>query len=113
MEEQNPLKDAIDTLFLNALDRYGDAIEKFWIYESEVCPCCNTSQIDSLEIEGENKVSVNSYIYRDLNVLIAYFLCSKCITKLLKKGKKAVQEYAEIEETLKKAYCESLITGAN
>jgi hypothetical protein len=113
MEEINPLKDAIDALFFKALNLYGDAIEKFWIYEDKICPCCKIRKIDPFEREGGPAMSLNSFMFRDMNVLIAYFLCGKCINLLLKKGKKGVKEYNSIEETLKVAYCDSLKSEAS
>jgi hypothetical protein len=113
MNEFSPVKEALDSLFFNALNSYGDVIEKFWIYESEICPCCNTRKIDTPERKNSQSMSLNSFMYRDMNVLIAYFLCSKCIFTLIKKGQKGIKEYKSIEETSKKAYCDSLITSVS
>lgn len=72
MGEENSMRDAIDELFLKSLSLYGDAIEKFWIYESEICPCCKTRKLDTLQRDG-GAGHIIKFIY------IQGYECTYCI----------------------------------
>lgn len=108
MEEHDDLQEAIDFFFYKAKELYGDAVESFWMYENEYCPCCNKRKIDRMKAGEDLLLSLNAYLYRDMNVLIAYLLCSVCISDLLKEGKQQKKMYSKIENRLKKAYLKSL-----
>ena len=45
-------------------------------------------------------------MYRDMNTLIAYLLCSNCASEIFKKRNKSKTIYPEIEESLKSSYLE-------
>jgi hypothetical protein len=106
MDDDITIIEAMHELFSRSKELYGDAIESFWFHESEVCPCCNRNKIDNLNAGKESALmSLNSYIYRDMNVLIIYFLCIPCITRLpVTTGQKQKDLYNSIEQNLKDAY---------
>jgi hypothetical protein len=85
---------------------YGDKVETFWFYESETCACCNKRKIDKVNTGTDSALlSLNSFMYHNMNVLILYFLCSRCITDLPVIGKqKQKNMYNSIEQNLKYAY---------
>lgn len=108
MEYNEEITAALYELFSNAEKMYGDALENYWFYESEICPCCNKNKIDLLAMGNNFALSLNGYMYRDLNTLIAYLLCSRCIVELFRKDKRSKVLYKEIEKALKQAYSEHL-----
>ena len=108
MEKYNDSQDAIDFFFYKTKELYGDAIESFWMYENDKCPCCNKRKIDGMKAGEELLLSLNAYFYRDMEVLIAYLLCSVCISDLIKEGKQQKKLYIKIENRLKNAYLKSL-----
>lgn len=108
MEYNEEITASLYELFSNSEKMYGDALENYWFYESEICPCCNKNKIDPLAMGNKLALSLNGYMYRDLNTLIAYLLCSRCIVELLRKDKRSKVLYKKIEEALKQAYSEHL-----
>lgn len=97
-------QEAIDFFFYKAQELYGDDAESFWMYEGEICPCCNKRKIDGINTGKDFLLSLNAYFYKDMNVLIAYLLCSVCIADLMNAGKGQKKLYKKIEGRLKKAY---------
>jgi len=82
MELENNIIHAMHELFFRAKDIYGDIVESFWFYESEFCPCCN-KKIDLVNAGKElSLLSLNSFMYHDMSVLIIYFLCSRLYYRL-------------------------------
>jgi hypothetical protein len=105
MEDDITIIEAMHQLFSHAQEMYGDAVESFWFHESEVCPCCKKNKINNLNSGKDSLMSLNSFIYRDMNVLIIYFLCIPCVTRLpVTKGQKQKDLYDSIEQNLKDAY---------
>ena len=111
--EQNNIDNAIIELFKKADEMYGDAIESFWFYEGESCPCCKKRKIDSLSMGKNLALSLNAFMYRELNTLIGYLLCNRCITDLLGKGDRQKNMYYSLEQNLKNAYHEYLKSQAS
>jgi hypothetical protein len=101
-------KEYIDNILLELLSRadeiYGEAVEKIWFYDGDLCPSCMKRKIDALVIGKDPALSLNAFIYRDLNTLIGYFLCSHCATDVFAKGEKHKELYHNLEENLKTAY---------
>ncbi len=103
MEENSNIIEAVYQLFDNAKKQYGDAIENYWFNDSETCPAC-TKKIDTFQFGKKSAISLNAFIYRDMNTLIAYFLCSRCAKEIFKKSKQSKMIYTNLEENLKNAY---------
>ena len=112
MEDNPEITEAVFELFNNAQRMYGDAVENYWFYEGENCPACG-KKIDLMQFGGKSAVSLNAFIYRDLNTLIAYFLCSRCAKEILRKSKQSKIIYPKLEENLKKAYTEFIKGSAS
>ena len=110
-------KEFIDNILFELLSKgnemYGDAVEKIWFYDGELCPSCNKRKIDALIMGEESALSLNAFMYRDLNTLIGYFLCSYCVTNLFGKGDKQKILYDQLEENLKTAYHDHLKSQAS
>lgn len=111
--EHNEIDQAVIALFKSAEEMYGEAMERFWFYEDEICPCCKKRSIDSIKMGKDLALSLNAFMYRDLNTLIAYFLCSYCVTDLLRADKAQKKKYHTLEENLKSAYHDYLKSEAS
>jgi hypothetical protein len=101
LEYNEEITAALYELFSNAEKKYGDALENHRFYESDICPCCIKNKIDPLTMGNKLALSLNGYIYRDLNTLIACLLCGNCIVELLRKDKRSKKN---IQETGRKLY---------
>ena len=113
MNKQDNIKEVIDEFFLKAKSIYGNAFETFWFYESDICPCCTKRRIDPLNMGKDLAMSLNAFMYRDLQVLIGYLLCSKCVSNLFGNEKLQKKLYQKIEQNLKQAYHKHLETLAS
>lgn len=112
MEENSKIIEAVFQLFDNAKRQYGDTIENYWFNDSKLCPACN-KKIDIFRFGEKSAISLNGFIYRDLNTLIAYFLCSRCAKEIFRKSKQSKIIYPKLEENLKKAYTEFIKGSAS
>lgn len=112
MDEDNII-DVINEFFSKTREMYGDAVEKIWFYDGETCPCCNKRKIDALNMGKESALSLNAFMYHDLNTLIGYFLCSRCVTDLLGNTAKQKSMYANLEQNLKDGYHDHLKSSAS
>jgi len=112
MEDNPEITGAVYELFTNAEKLYGDAIEKYWFYESETCPACSR-KIDTLQFGKKAAISLNAFMYRDMDALIAYLLCGRCATEIFRKSKKSKSIYITLEDNLKNAYTEFVKNSAS
>jgi hypothetical protein len=112
MEDNTDITGAVYELFNNAKRMYGDAVENYWFCESETCPAC-ARKIDTLQFGKKAAISLNAFVYRDMNTLIAYFLCSRYATEIFRKSKQSKIIYPKLEENLKKAYTEFIKGSAS
>lgn len=104
MNHSDDYQDLINFYFYKTKELYGDAVDSFWMYEKEICPCCSKRKIDRFKLGDELLVSLNAYCYRDMRVLIGYLLCGTCITELVHEGKQQKKLYQQLENKLKKEY---------
>lgn len=112
MEDDVQVISAVYELFDNAKRMYGDSIENYWFYDSEHCPACG-KKIDIFKFGKENAISLNGYMYRDMNVFIAYLLCGRCATEIFRKSNKSKIIYKNLEENLKNAYAQFMKSSAS
>jgi len=112
MEKSN-IEDLLFELLGKANEMYGDAVEKIWFYDGVICPFCNKREIDALKMGKESALSLNAYMYHELNTLIGYFLCSRCITDLLGSTVQQKSNYEKLEQNLKIAYHDHLKLSAS
>lgn len=111
--KENNIEDALVELFAKCKERYGDEIENFWFYEGEKCPCCNKRKIDALTMGKDSALSLNAFMYWDMNTLIGYLLCSRCITDLFRGNDSQKKMYGHLEQNLKDAYHDHLKSSAS
>ena len=107
MEKSN-IEDLLFELLGKANEMYGDEVERIWFYDGELCPNCNKRKIDVLKMGEESALSLNAYMYHEMNTLIGYFLCSRCITDLLGSTVQQKSNYEKLEQNLKNAYHDHL-----
>lgn len=112
MEDDIRVVSAVYELFDNAKRMYGDSIENYWFNDSEICPACG-KKIDIFKFGKETAISLNGYMYRDMNALIAYLLCGRCATEIFRKSKKSKSIYKNLEENLQKTYTEFMKSSAS
>lgn len=110
-------KEFVGNILLELLNKademYGDAVEKIWFYDEDLCPACRKRKIDALVMGKETALSLNAFIYRELNTLIGYFLCSYCVTNIFAKGDKQKDLYLTLEANLKNGYHDYLKSEAS
>jgi hypothetical protein len=111
--EDNNIEAALFELLSRTNEMYGDAVEKIWFYDGELCPFCQKRKIDSLKIGEDLTLSLNAFMYRDMSTLIGYFLCSQCITDLLGSTVNQKILYDNLELKLKDAYHDHLKSQAS
>jgi hypothetical protein len=94
--------------FSQAKAQFGDAVKSFWFYDGELCPACNRRAIGTIKFNEKNALSLNAFIYRQSGVLIGYFLCESCASRIFKDAQKnpytQTSVHAEIERNLIIAY---------
>jgi DNA-directed RNA polymerase subunit M/transcription elongation factor TFIIS len=66
LEDNNEITAALYELFSNAEKMYGDALENYWFYESEICPCCNKNKIDPKKIAFLRPDELNPAKYKQI-----------------------------------------------
>lgn len=111
--EKNNIEDILFELLNKANEMHGDAVEKVWFYEGELCPCCNKRKIDVLKMGQDSALSLNAFMYREMNTLIGYFLCRRCVTDLFAGNPDQKNKYKMLEETLKNEYHNHLKSSAS
>jgi len=111
--DDNILEDMLVELFAKSKEMYGDAIENFWFYDGDNCPCCNKRKIDAVKMGKDLALSLNAFMYRDMNTLIGYLLCSYCVTDLFGNEVKQKSMYKYLEQNLKDAYHDHLKSSAS
>jgi hypothetical protein len=107
MNQEEYAEQAMITMFLQARERFGDAIKSYWFYESENCPSCGY-KATLFKRDGKDLLSLNTFIYRERGVLIGYFLCGNCAQRVFRNAKKnpgvQISVHDRIEATLMAAY---------
>jgi hypothetical protein len=106
--DTDAVEGAMNTLFKQAKDQFGDAVKSFWFYDGDLCPSCLHHKIDSIKSKGQDALAINAFIYRKRCVLIGYFLCEKCALYIFEEAeKKPYQQtpmHTMIEQNLTDAY---------
>ena len=104
--KKNDIAELMDTLFLQAKIRFGRAIKVTTFHDRDECPGCG-GKISTGKHKGQDTISLNTFIFREHGMLIAYLLCGKCGKKVIK-ATTDTPLHAEIENNLKKAYLSHL-----
>lgn len=108
----NEVAEMLEMLFRQAKMQFGNAIKSRWIHDGDGCPGCGRA-IDAVKIKKKKKaISLNTFIFREHGVLIAYFLCGKCATYIIQESKRnpytTTPLHFEIEKNLKQAFIKHL-----
>ena len=108
-DQTNPsAEQLLKTLFTQAQAQFGDAVQSFWFYDSDLCPGCLARPIDAMKIKGKDALSLNAFIYRPRGILIGYFLCQRCATYIFDEAQKnpytQTPLHTDIEQHLIAAY---------
>ena len=97
--KKNDIAELMDTLFLQAKIRFGRAIKGTTFHDRDECPGCG-GKLSTGKHKGQDTISLNTFIFREHGMLIAYLLCGKCGKKVIKATTDTPQ-HAEIENNLK------------
>jgi hypothetical protein len=92
---QKPIQDkksaAIDKLlrmfYTQAKAQFGDAVQDYWFYDSDLCPACTQRSGGAIKYKGRDALSLNAFIYWEKGILIGYFLCEICAGKIFRAAK--------------------------
>ena len=110
-------QDTTEEWFASILDtmkaQFGSAVKQYWVHAEMVCPGCG-KPIDEFIVNNQRAVSVNGFMYREKEVLIAYFLCEACAKEIFAQSHKyeKTTRHELIEQTLKEAY-QRYLAGLN
>lgn len=89
--------------------QFGDAAKVCWVYDGDLCPCCLKREVDLMEYNGKEALSINAFMYRERGVLIAYLLCGQCAMEIMAKSKNGpTSMHTSIETNLINAYLRHL-----
>ena len=107
MQPNDPIDDALAQMFLQMHAHFGDAIKSYWFNDSGICPGCGR-QVGVVKHKGKDAVSLNAFIYREVGVLIGYFLCQRCMKEVFRTAKRTPGQqgprHDAIEANLMAAY---------
>lgn len=107
----NEITELLDDLYFRLKMQLGDLVKSRWVYDGDGCPGCR-SKISTMKFKKRNALSVNTFIFDEHGVLIAYLLCGKCARHIFKEsetnphGNRAIHD--ENEKNLKQAYLKKL-----
>jgi len=109
--EKNEIIELLDQMFWQYKMQLGEALKSRWFYDGDGCPGCGRA-IKGMKWKGKDALSVNTFIYRDHGVLIAYLLCGKCAKAIFKAAEKdpnaPTEIHTEIEKNLKQGFIKKL-----
>jgi len=90
-------------------ERYHWSFRTYWLYEGEWCPCCGRRKVEMWATGRQSPLSLNTFLYNEMDVLIGYLLCSVCAMDLLETSKKRqTLMHQQIERCLRAAYHQHL-----
>lgn len=94
----------LDELFRLAQMQFGNAVKARWFHKGDDCPGCGRA-INSFKFKKKDSLSLNTFIFREHGVLIAYLLCGNCAKQVINASQN-LPLHAVIEKTLKESYLE-------
>jgi hypothetical protein len=105
---KNDAAEMLEELFRLARYRFGSAVKSRWLHKADGCPGCGRD-IDAVKLSKKKKaLSLNTFIFREYGVLIAYMLCGNCASYIMESSKTnpntLTSLHAEIEKNLKHEY---------
>jgi hypothetical protein len=107
MDGNESIDNVLAQMFLQMHAHFGDAIKSYWFNDSGICPGCGR-QVGKVKHKGKDAVSLNAFIYREVGVLIGYFLCQRCMKEVFRTAKQTPGQqgprHDDIEANLRAAY---------
>lgn len=103
----NEITELLDDLYFRLKMQLGDVVKSRWFYEGDGCPGCG-SKISTMKFKKKNALSVNTFIFREHGVLIAYLLCGKCARHIFKESETNPHGKLAIHDEIEKAYLTKL-----
>ncbi len=102
----------LEVMFRQAQMQSGGAIKARWLHDGDACPGCG-QEINSFKFKKKESLSLNTFIFRDHGVLIAYLLCGKCARRIIRESEtnpfaKTTPLHTEIEKNLKQSFLKHL-----
>ncbi len=86
MNSDESIDNALTQMFLQMQAQFGDAVKSYWFNDSGICPGCG-QQVGKVQYKSKDVVSLNAFIYREVGVLIGYFLCQRCMKEVFRTAK--------------------------
>ena len=107
MEADEYINNALAKMFLMAHAQFGDSVKSYWFNHTGICPGCGR-QAERIKHKGKDALSLNAFIYREVGVLIGYFLCQRCAKEVFRTAKQTPGQqglrHDAIEANLRAAY---------
>ena len=105
------IENLLDQLFRQARLLLGTTVTDRWLHDGDDCPGCG-KEITVMKYKKQDALSLNTFIFREHSVLIAYMLCGKCAGHIFRESQKnpyrKLPIHDEIEKSLKHAYVKHL-----
>lgn len=109
--KDHEIEKLLDQLFRQAQMQFGTAVKGRWLHDGDGCPGCG-KEITVTKYKKKDALSLNAFIFREHGMLIAYMLCGKCASHILRESKKnpftKLPLHDEIEKNLKQAFVKYL-----
>ena len=90
---------AMTQMFMQAHAAFGNAVKSFWFNDSNICPGCGRAT-GVVKYQGQDALSLNAFIHRKPGVLIGYFLCTRCMDKVMRAGKQKPPREIALHDTI-------------
>jgi hypothetical protein len=105
------ITDLLEQLYRQAQMQFGSAVKSRWFHDGDGCPGCGR-KIGVTKFKGKDTLSLNAFIFREHEVLIAYLLCGRCAKHIFRQADVnpliKTDLHAEIEKNLKQAFLRHL-----
>ena len=111
MRQKNETEQWFNSILDTMKAQFGSAAKHYWVHAEMICPGCG-KPIEEFMVNNKRSMSVNGFMYREKEVLIAYFLCGECAKEILAQSHKyeKTSRHLLIEQTLTEAYNRYLTT---
>lgn len=104
----NEVLELLEQMYRIAKMQFGNAIKSRWLYDRDGCPGCGKEVKTMTFKKKKNTLSLNTFIFREQGVLIAYLLCGRCAKYIFSESEKnpytTTPLHYEIEKNLKSGY---------
>ena len=105
---KEPYLEILDEMYYMAQLQTGGMLQGRWMYDGEACPGCN-GKLGVVKFKKKKALSLNTFIYREHKVLIAYMLCSKCANHIIAESKTNPHSPLPIHDVIEKNLKEGFV----